>query len=116
MGKRMCTWAKPKNHIAHIAPLSNDVLVALSKFSEPITAMDLRYQVGAAYRKSIAIGALYIALDRLEKQGLIIASPDPRNRSRHLFKVTDSGLATLKGYSACSASTHIKPQGIFALP
>jgi DNA-binding PadR family transcriptional regulator len=77
------------------------VLLAIVHLGENAYGLAIRREIEARTGRSIAVGALYTALDRLERKNLVrstMSDPTPQRggRSRRFFVVRPSGLAALE--------------------
>jgi DNA-binding PadR family transcriptional regulator len=78
------------------------VLLAILRLGEDAYAIPIREEIEARTGRSVARGALYTALDRLEaKRYLRSRMSEPLaargGRSRRYFTVTSTGLSALRG-------------------
>jgi DNA-binding PadR family transcriptional regulator len=77
------------------------VLLCLLQLGDDAHAIALRERVSAAAGRSIARGALYRTLDRLEEKGWLdwtveASGPERGGHARRRFRVTPRGVATLR--------------------
>jgi PadR family transcriptional regulator, regulatory protein PadR len=78
------------------------VLLAVLQLRDRAYAIPLREEITARTGRSVARGALYTALDRLEVKGCLRSRmseplPERGGRSRRYYTVTARGLAALRG-------------------
>jgi DNA-binding PadR family transcriptional regulator len=77
------------------------VMLAIWRLGEDAYGVTIRRDIEARMGRSVAVGALYTALDRLERKGLIRSTtseplPQRGGRSRRQVAVTAAGVAALK--------------------
>ena len=77
------------------------VLLAVLQLEEDAHAADLRAHIEGAARRRVTRGALYATLDRLTDKGFLdweveSSTPERGGIPRRRFRVTRSGLATLR--------------------
>ena len=77
------------------------VLLAILHLGPDAYGVTVRREIEARTRRTVAVGALYTALDRLERRGLVrstFSDPTPRRggRSRRHLAVSASGVAALE--------------------
>jgi PadR family transcriptional regulator PadR len=80
------------------------VLLAVLRLDErddPAYGSTIRDEIAARANRSIARGAVYVTLDRLERKGLLVSKlADPSrlrdNRPKRLFTVTPAGLEAVR--------------------
>ena len=77
------------------------VLLAIMRLGEDAYAVPIREELSRRANRTVARGALYTALERLETKGLLrsrMSEPlaERGGRSRRYFQVTASGLAGLR--------------------
>jgi PadR family transcriptional regulator PadR len=85
---------------ADVAPLGTfeeQVMLAVLRTAGSAYAMAIRRELEDVTGRSIAIGSIYVTLDRLESKGLIASERTPRaaSTSRRLFAVTPFGARAL---------------------
>jgi DNA-binding PadR family transcriptional regulator len=76
------------------------VLLAVIRLGENAYGLNVRRELAASSDRDVAIGAVYSALDRLERKGLVSSrSSEPTGerggRSRRCFKVEPAGRQAL---------------------
>ena len=77
------------------------VLLAILQLGETAYAVPIRQEIMRRAGRQVARGALYTALERLEAKGLLRSQmgqplPERGGRSRRYFRVTSSGLDSLR--------------------
>lgn len=77
------------------------VLLAIVRLRTEAYGMTIRREIENRTGKSVAIGALYTALDRLERKGYVastLSDPTPRRggRAKRIFRLERAGAAALK--------------------
>lgn len=78
------------------------VMLAVIRTRDEAFAMNVRKELERITNRSVAIGSIYVTLDRLEAKGLIASSRTQRDDavSRRLFVVTAAGARALSGTRA----------------
>lgn len=84
-----------------LGTFEEQVLLAVVHASDDAYGMQIRRQIEERLGRSVAIGAVYATLDRLENKGLVsswLARPDAvrRGRPRRYFKLEGSGAEALQ--------------------
>jgi DNA-binding PadR family transcriptional regulator len=77
------------------------VLLAIVRLSSDAYGSTIRREIEDRTDRSIAIGALYTALDRLERKGFVtstMSDPTPQRggRAKRYFRLRPSGVAALR--------------------
>jgi DNA-binding PadR family transcriptional regulator len=77
------------------------VLLAVAHLGEGAYGVSIRHQIEDRTRREISIGALYTALDRLERKGFVRTtasepSPERGGRRKRLVHLTTAGVAALR--------------------
>jgi DNA-binding PadR family transcriptional regulator len=77
------------------------VLLAIVRLQHEAYGSTIRREIEERTERSIAIGALYTALDRLERKGYVssnLADPTPQRggRAKRYFRVRAPGVAALR--------------------
>ncbi len=77
------------------------VLLALLQLKENAYGAAIRQLLDQQIKRTVALGALYATLERLEKKGLVSsklgeATPERGGRPKRFFKVTNDGLKALQ--------------------
>ncbi len=72
------------------------VLLALLRLKEHAYGVTVRQEIQSRTNRSVAIGAVYACLERLERKGYVVSSisdpqPVPGGRSRKYFRFTRAG-------------------------
>lgn len=72
------------------------VLLAILHHDEEAYGVTIRREIERRTRRTVAVGALYTALDRLEAKGLVtstmsLPTPERGGRSKRFFTVTSAG-------------------------
>jgi DNA-binding PadR family transcriptional regulator len=86
---------------AYLGEFEHIVLLAILRLREDAYAIPIREEIEAKTGRSVARGALYTALDRLEAKRCLrsrMSAPiaERGGRSRRYFTVTPAGLAALR--------------------
>jgi DNA-binding PadR family transcriptional regulator len=101
------------------------VLLAIVRLGEHAYGVTIRREIEARLRRSVAVGALYTALDRLERKGLIRSTsseplPQRGGRSRRQIEITAAGVTArpqaLHGVVRASGSPCVGCRAAPALP
>ena len=77
------------------------VLLAIVQLGADAYGMTMRRQIEERTGRTVAIGALYTALDRLERKGYVastLSDPTPQRggRAKRIFRLQRAGAAALK--------------------
>jgi DNA-binding PadR family transcriptional regulator len=77
------------------------VLLAIVRLAPDAYGVTIRAEIEERTARSVAIGALYTALERLERKGYVsstLSDPTPQRggRSRRYFKLRPAGAAALR--------------------
>ena len=77
------------------------VLLAIAHLQDDAYGVTIRREIEARTTRQVAVGALYTALDRLERKGYVrstISDPTPQRggRSKRFVSLTASGVAALQ--------------------
>ena len=77
------------------------VLAAVAHLDETAYGVTIRREIESRTRRHVSIGALYTALDRLERKGYVtstMSDPTPRRggRSKRHFRLTSTGSGALQ--------------------
>jgi PadR family transcriptional regulator len=86
--------ARPKP--ASLGEFEELVLLAIVHQDDDAYGVTIRQEIEHRTRRTVAVGALYTALERLEAKGLVTSSmsiptPERGGRSKRYFKVTSAG-------------------------
>lgn len=92
-----------------LGAFEEQVLLAVVHAADDAYGMKIRRQIEERVGRSVAIGAVYSTLDRLENKGLVrswLAEPDTvrRGRPRRFFKLEAAGAAALEQAREAHAS------------
>jgi PadR family transcriptional regulator, regulatory protein PadR len=95
------------------------VLLAIVRLSPEAYGATIRAEIESRTGRSVAIGALYTALDRLDRKGYVASSlsdPTPQRggRAKRYFRLRPGGAAALKRsrHALESMWAGIKPDGL----
>lgn len=77
------------------------VLLAIAHLGDGAYGVSVRREIERRTRRTVAVGALYTALERLEQKGYVISSmsdptPERGGRSRRYFRLRAAGAAALR--------------------
>jgi PadR family transcriptional regulator len=77
------------------------VLLAITHLGETAYGVTIRREIEMRTGRSVAIGALYTALDRLERKGYVSSemtdpTPERGGRSKRVFTIRAAGIGALK--------------------
>ena len=72
------------------------VLLAVAHLDDDAYGVTIRREIESRTRRTVAVGALYTALDRLERKGLVTSTmsdptPERGGRSKRHFTITSAG-------------------------
>ena len=89
----------------YLGDLEELVLLALARCEPDAYGMRIRQEIEDQTGRSVAIGAVYAVLERLEDKALIRrvvppAGPDRDPRARRFFAITAAGMAALQETAA----------------
>lgn len=92
-----------------LGTFEEQVLLAVLHAGDDAYGMQIRQQIEERLDRSVAIGAVYATLDRLEAKGFVtsrLARPESvrRGRPRRYFKLEAAGAAALQEARAARAS------------
>lgn len=84
-------------------PLEATLLATIATFGDGASGLDLRRALTERTGRTVAVGAIYTVLQRLEAKGLVCARLDaPRairgGRARRLFSLTGDGVRALDDF------------------
>lgn len=102
----MKTGAKPKPTTeAYLGEFEHLVLLAVLRLGQDAYAVPIREAIVTQAGRSVARGALYTTLDRLEQKGLLRSTlgeplPERGGRPRRYYAVTSVGVASLRAARA----------------
>jgi DNA-binding PadR family transcriptional regulator len=77
------------------------VLLAVAHLDDDAYGVTIRREIESRTRRTVAVGALYTALDRLERKGLVTSTmsdptPERGGRSKRHFTITSAGEGALR--------------------
>jgi PadR family transcriptional regulator PadR len=83
-----------------LGELEQLVLLTVVRLRNEAYGMNIRRELSARTKREVAIGAVYSALDRMERKGFLTSASAPPiaergGRTRRCFKATPSGQAAL---------------------
>ena len=83
-----------------LGEFEQSVLLAIVHLGEGAYGASIRHEIEARTDREVSIGALYTALDRLERKGYVRSSaseptPERGGRSKRLVHLTSAGAAAL---------------------
>ena len=96
------------------------VLLAVAHQRDHAYGVTIRAEIARRTGRDVAVGALYTALDRLERKGLVASSmsdptPERGGRSRRYYTLRSAGVAALRQsrerLDRMWAGLELKPQG-----
>ncbi len=84
----------------NLGQLEQDVLLAVYRLEDNAYTLTVQRMLKDRARRSVALGAIYTTLSRLEKQGLLQsqiggATKARKGRPKRLYKLTGAGADTL---------------------
>jgi len=77
------------------------VLLAIAHLGDAAYGVTVRGEIERRTRRPVAVGALYTALDRLERKGFVVSrmsdpTPERGGRSRRYFQLRAAGATALR--------------------
>ena len=80
-----------------LGTFEEQVMLAVLRTDRQAYGMAIRRELEQVTGRSLAIGSVYVTLDRLESKGLVTSTRTPREESgsRRLFTVTPAGAQAL---------------------
>jgi PadR family transcriptional regulator PadR len=77
------------------------ILLAILRVGEDAYGVPIAREIEATGRRTVLLGAVYAALDRLDHMGLVSSSvgdptPERGGRAKRFFRVTSKGLKAVK--------------------
>lgn len=83
-----------------LGELEQLVLIAVLRLGDDAYGMRIRREIEARTGRDVAIGAVYSALDRMERKGLVTSrvgepEPTPGGRGRRVFRARPAGREAL---------------------
>jgi PadR family transcriptional regulator len=84
-----------------LGEFEQSVLLAIAHLGTDAYGVTVRREIEHRTRRSVAVGALYTALDRLERKGYVSSSmsdptPERGGRSKRQFQLRAAGAAALR--------------------
>ena len=84
-----------------LGEFEQSVLLAIAHLGEGAYGASVRHEIESRTRRDVSIGALYTALDRLERKGFLRSTtsdptPERGGRSKRLVHLTAAGATALK--------------------
>jgi PadR family transcriptional regulator PadR len=84
----------------HLGEFEEIVLLAVRQLDQDATVLKIRELLSRAVKRDASLGAIYSALDRLERKKLSVsqvgdASLESKGRARRLYTLTEAGEAAL---------------------
>jgi PadR family transcriptional regulator, regulatory protein PadR len=84
-----------------LGEFEQSVLLAIAHLGEAAYGVSIRHEIEARSGREISIGALYTAIDRLERKGYVqskLSEPRPERggRSKRFVQLTPAGAAALR--------------------
>jgi DNA-binding PadR family transcriptional regulator len=84
-----------------LGEFEQSVLLAIAHLGDAAYGVSVRREIEERTRRSVAVGALYTALDRLEQKGYVTSTmsdptPERGGRSRRYFRLRAAGAMALK--------------------
>ena len=84
-----------------LGEFEQSVLLAIAHLAEDAYGVTVRREIERRTRRTIAVGALYTALDRLERKGYVSSSmsdptPERGGRSKRHFRLRAAGATALR--------------------
>jgi len=88
-------------HPDTLGEFEQSVLLAIVHLKDDAYGVTIRHEIESRTKRSIAVGALYTALDRLERKGFVrsaASEPTPQRggRSKRHFTLLPAGAAALE--------------------
>jgi PadR family transcriptional regulator PadR len=77
------------------------ILLAILRVGEDAYGVPIAREIEATGKRTVLLGAVYAALDRLQEMGLVASSvgdptPERGGRAKRFFRVTSKGLKAIK--------------------
>lgn len=84
-----------------LGEFEQSVLLAIAHLGPDAYGVTVRREIERRTRRTVAVGALYTALDRLERKGFVSSSmsdptPEPGGRSKRHFQLRAAGATALR--------------------
>ena len=85
-----------------LGEFEQSVMLAIAHLREDAYGVAIRREIESRTRRDVAVGALYTALDRLERKGYVSSrmsdpTPERGGRSKRYFRILASGMRALRG-------------------
>ena len=85
-----------------LGEFEQSVLLAIVHLRDDAYGVTIRREIELRTARSVAVGALYTALDRLERKGYVSSrmsdpTPERGGRSKRYFRILASGMRALRG-------------------
>jgi DNA-binding PadR family transcriptional regulator len=85
----------------HLTDFELMILLAILRIGENAYGVPIAKEIEQTGKRSVLLGAIYAALDRLEDNGLVASAygdptPERGGRAKRFFKVTPRGLKAVK--------------------
>src|ERR1044071_7185188 len=85
----------------HLTDFELMILLALLRIGEDAYGVPIAREIEEIGKRSVLLGAIYTALDRLEENGLVTSTygdptPERGGRAKRFFKITGKGLKAVK--------------------
>jgi DNA-binding PadR family transcriptional regulator len=92
----------------YLGELEQVVMLAVARLEDDAYGMSIRREIESRSGRSVAIGAVYSTLERLEDKGFVrsgekAAAPDRDGRARRFFHLTRAGTTALQASSEMQA-------------
>src|SRR5262245_54787427 len=90
------------SRIDRLGEFEQSVLLAIAHLRDDAYGVTIRREIESRTKRSVAVGALYTALDRLERKGYVASrmsdpTPERGGRSKRHFRVLAAGVRALRG-------------------
>jgi PadR family transcriptional regulator, regulatory protein PadR len=88
--------------VAPVGSFEEQVMLAVVRTHEDAYGMNVRRELEQVTGRSVAIGSVYVTLDRLEAKGLVSSArvAGSGSSSRRVFEITPAGLRALAATKA----------------
>src|SRR3954470_11749478 len=85
----------------HLTDFELMILLSILRIGEDAYGVPIARQIEETGKRTVLLGAIYTALDRLEANGLVTSSygdptPERGGRAKRFFKVTAKGIKAVK--------------------
>lgn len=86
---------------ANLGEFEQIVLLSILRLGEAAYGVSIRSEIATHTRRSVAPGALYTTLDRMEEKGLVSSrmgdpTPERGGRAKRYYEATVSGLGAIR--------------------